>query len=594
MRRIMLGAIVAIGFAGAAWARHHDEPDPTPPVFNLAPAPRISAVVPAEATSPYLAGTRIAAAGDRALAIDADSGMLLLADAAGGKLAQLPIGRDAGMLAYDPIAKLAYVADRRGDRIVSVDVGDRLAVHATWQTPREPYGVALAPDRKTLVVTTIADHALVAYDVAGTERWRAALDREPRGIAIAGDGSRALVAHLGTNTIDDVSLETHRVEHRSMCCANARGAFAVAVMGAHQAAVPFQLEVPVGMSGEFQSTGRYGGVNFIPPITSHLALLGRDGERTTLANATIAEQQPRSLVWDGAHDALYIAGLGNDMIVQLVHASQVDIAAGRTLGVGGAHRCGPDGLAIAGDELLVWCSFTRSISRIDIGKRAGKPRPGPELVASALTETQHDGLVLFHSATSQVSEHGAVACANCHLDTRADGLSWQIEGKQLQTPLLAGRLVGTGPFKWDGESPDLASSLKGTITRLGGTGITKAQTAALVAYLESLPAVRTPTRDVAAVARGKRLFDSDDLGCRGCHDGPFYTDGERHELVGNLKRADTPSLLGLAASAPYFHDGSAPTLEALLRERGAVHGMAMSTQLSDQQVADLTAFLETL
>jgi len=267
------------------------------------------------------------------------------------------------------------------------------------------------------------------------------------------------------------------------------------------------------------------------------------------------------------------------------------------MSVAGPRRCGPEGLAIAGDELLLWCSFTRSIARIDIGpksKRAGKTRPGPELVASALTEAQHDGLVLFHSATSQISEHGAVACANCHLDGRADGLSWQIEGKQLQTPLLAGRLVGTGPFKWDGESPDLASSLKGTITRLGGTGITKPQTAALVAYLESLPAVRTPTREAAAVARGKHLFDSDDLGCRGCHDGPFYTDGERHQLVGNLKHADTPSLLGLAASAPYFHDGSAPTLEALLRERGAVHGMAMSTQLTDQQVADLSAFLETL
>ena len=58
--------------------------------------------------------------------------------------------------------------------------------------------------------------------------------------------------------------------------------------------------------------------------------------------------------------------------------------------------------------------------------------------------------------------------------------------------------------------------------------------------------------------------------------------------------ADTPSLIGLAASAPYFHDGSAATLEALLRDRGAVHGMGETAQLNDEQVADLTAFLETL
>jgi len=53
-------------------------------------------------------------------------------------------------------------------------------------------------------------------------------------------------------------------------------------------------------------------------------------------------------------------------------------------------------------------------------------------------------------------------------------------------------------------------------------------------------------------------------------------------------------LVGLAASAPYFHDGSAATLEALLRDRGAVHGMAETSKLTDTQVADLTAFLETL
>src|SRR5262245_62042721 len=127
MRRILF-AIVAVGLAGAAWARH-GEPDfdPTPPAFALAPNQRISGVAAAEPTPAYLAGSRIAAVGDRALAIDADSGMLLLADASGARIAQLPIGRDAGMLAYDPIAKLAYVADRRADRIVSVDVGDRLA-----------------------------------------------------------------------------------------------------------------------------------------------------------------------------------------------------------------------------------------------------------------------------------------------------------------------------------------------------------------------------------------------------------------------------------------------------------------------------------
>ncbi|HEY0192692.1 MAG TPA: c-type cytochrome, partial [Kofleriaceae bacterium] len=146
--------------------------------------------------------------------------------------------------------------------------------------------------------------------------------------------------------------------------------------------------------------------------------------------------------------------------------------------------------------------------------------------------------------------------------------------------------------KWDGGDPTLRASLHSTMKRLGGSGLSKAQTDSLAAYLEALPAVRTPTQDAVAVARGKQVFETE--GCRSCHDGPAYTDRERHKMTGTLKQSDTPSLIGVAASAPYFHDGSAATIEALLRDRGAVHGMADTAKLSDQQVADLTAFLDTL
>ena len=97
------------------------------------------------------------------------------------------------------------------------------------------------------------------------------------------------------------------------------------------------------------------------------------------------------------------------------------------------------------------------------------------------------------------------------------------------------------------------------------------------------------------VARGQKLFDSAEVGCRTCHDGKQLTDQDKHKFsAATLPEADTPSLVGLAASAPYYHDGSAATLEALLRDRGNVHGMAETAKLSDSQVADLIAFLETL
>jgi DNA-binding beta-propeller fold protein YncE len=580
---------------------------------------------PATATAAYETGARIAAlANGAALVIDADSGKLVRTDSSGKNAAhQLAIGTNPGLLAYDPIDRLAYVADRGGNRIAIVKVGDKLERAGEIATPAEPYGVALSPDRKTLLVTAIADRVLVAYDVAdaGKERWRHTLGREPRGVAISGDGKRVLVAYLTTGTVDlfagddveHVALATAAPTQVRTClkCVSrpdalaesfARAAFAVTFLGDHQAVVPFQRETPIQIQGAAERTGSYGG-GFEPPVRTELAFLAMAPDRTRQATATIGPNQPRALAWDGTRDALYIAGIGNDSIIQIRNASQVGVAAGTVASTTvNRTQCGPDGLAVdSSGNVLVWCAFTRSVERVEFVDAHGqlaaaaKVDPGRALVASSLDIKQHEGMVLFHSADSRVSMRGALACASCHPDGRADGLSWRIEKHELQTPLLVGRLKDTHPFKWDGTDPDLRASMKSTMKRLGGAGLDKYETDALAAYLEQLPAPRTPTRDAAQVARGQKLFDSGDLGCRSCHGGPKYTDQDRHKLAGsNLPEAKTPSLIGLAASAPYFHDGSAATLEALLRDRGAVHGMAETAKLSDQQVADLAAFLETL
>jgi sugar lactone lactonase YvrE len=591
----------------------------------------------APATPAFLTASRVAAVANGALVIDEDSGDLIRADADGKPVAKLPIGRQAGLLAYDAQAKRAYVADRVGNRLAIVDVGDTLSVVRSIATPVEPYGVALTPDRATVLVTTIADRTLVAYDATtGTERWRAALGREPRGIAVSPDGSRALVATLATGTVDTIDLTgRHAVERIALAttpqsgnnaqriqkdcfeCDDlpapaagnqpsfARAAFAVTFMGAHEAVVPFQRETPVQIAGTTHSGG-YGG-GFEPPIVHQLAFLGIGG-KPAQAGATVAQHEPHALAWDGVHDALYVAGLGDDSVVQIKNASQMTISAGATFAVqqpgskvdGGSERCGPDGLALADNgDVWVWCSFTRSLDRVVVTEKSGALAAapavshGPELVASAFSVKQHLGLVMFHASDSMISTEGALACASCHPDGRADGLTWKIENSQLQTPVLAGRLVGTHPFKWDGGDKDLPTSLTTTMKRLGGTGLVPELTADLSAYLEALPRPAAPTQDATAVARGKQLFEGE-LGCRGCHDGAAYTDRQRHEFASTLAEAKTPSLIGLAASAPYYHDGSAPSLEALLRDRAKVHGMADTSKLTDRQVADLSAFLNTL
>jgi DNA-binding beta-propeller fold protein YncE/mono/diheme cytochrome c family protein len=604
-----LAALGALGASRAAAATPLEPlPPPPPPTIASSPASAIAAHT-AQPSPAYLTSTRIAAAGDGALAIDADSGVLVLVDAAGASLAQLAIARDAGLLAYDDVARLVYVADRRGDRIAVVRVGAALELARTWPTPAEPYGIALTPDRQTALVTLIADRLIVAYDVAtGRERWRKPSVAEPRGIAVAPDGTRALVASLTAGVIDEIPISEGAPIHLALvprATTHARGMFAVTFLGDDLAVSPFELVRPVlevdrrtWPGDERRDSERYGGSD-TPPVVHELALLGFAGSRRT-ATASIQVRVPRALAWDAAHDALYIAGIGGDEIQQITTATQFKLHAGVQTSIAGKQRCGVDGLAIAADgNLLVWCSFTRSVARVAVIDGQGQLATrwtttlGPELAASALNASQHLGMTLFQTADRSISSRGELACVSCHCDGRADGLAWTIGTGTLQTPILAGRIADTAPYKWDGSAEDLVTSLRSTIKRLGGKGLGKPQLAALGAYLETIPAVHRPTRDPGAIARGKQVFAATD--CTSCHDGDAYTDRARHRLAPGQPAIDTPSLIGIAASAPYFHDGSATTLDVLLRDRGAVHGMSEPARtLTDPQIADLTAFLESL
>jgi mono/diheme cytochrome c family protein len=236
----------------------------------------------------------------------------------------------------------------------------------------------------------------------------------------------------------------------------------------------------------------------------------------------------------------------------------------------------------------VWCSLSRRIFAFT----ENSTTESEPVAASSLSAAAHDGLVLFHAARPEINQGRAITCATCHPEGRADGLSWAISVRSLQTPILAGRIAKTAPYKWVGVDTTLADSIHSTIKRIGGSGLDRKQTAALAAYLEALPAPRTPTLDAATVQRGKEVFDNWD--CGNCHSGPRFTETQTHMFGNRFYVLDTPSLIGLAASGPYFHDGSAPTLLGLLRGEGKVKGMSDVAKLTEAQRADLAAYLSSL
>ena len=148
--------------------------------------------------------------------------------------------------------------------------------------------------------------------------------------------------------------------------------------------------------------------------------------------------------------------------------------------------------------------------------------------------------------------------------------------------------------------------------------------------------------------RGEALFNSERLECFHCHDGYNFSDATidrgvtfleplfhntglynidgmgaypdpntgRHEVTGNpdhMGQFRTPSLRNVAVTAPYNHDGSVATLEDVIRNYAAggrviasgdnagdgrispyKDGVLVSFQITDAEVSDLVAFLESL
>jgi len=98
------------------------------------------------------------------------------------------------------------------------------------------------------------------------------------------------------------------------------------------------------------------------------------------------------------------------------------------------------------------------------------------------------------------------------------------------------------------------------------------------------------------------LFSSPEAGCAGCHSGIAFTDGELHTGVlepssdpdARLDSSVTPSLRGVRARAPYFHDGRAVTLSDAVREHRNAQGDRYGDLLTADDIQSLTLYLETL
>jgi cytochrome c peroxidase len=290
-------------------------------------------------------------------------------------------------------------------------------------------------------------------------------------------------------------------------------------------------------------------------------------------------------------------------------------------------------------------------------QRPATPPPAP--ADNPATPDRIDlGAKLF--ADPRLSGNGRRSCASCHrpelafTDGRRRALGLSGAPLRRNTPTLW-NLAWSKHYFWDGRAPTLEAQARGPIeaaeemggnwpailarleadadlarqfrAAFGDEAAISQETVvkALAAYMRSL--VSPPTRFDAWIAgdtkalstaevRGFRLFTGK-AGCVLCHAGWRFTDDRFHDIglrghdpgrgavpggTPGLNAFKTSSLRELTRTAPYMHDGSLPTLAAVVDHYAGrfvlrptlAPTMNRTLRLSRQEKADLAAFLKTL
>jgi len=172
----------------------------------------------------------------------------------------------------------------------------------------------------------------------------------------------------------------------------------------------------------------------------------------------------------------------------------------------------------------------------------------------------------------------------------------------------------TGPYGRNGRIGSLREFVRNVIVHeFGGPEPDPLMLDGMIAYMnefdflpnEKLNAGGTLSgKATDAERRGEKLFRTafagmNRMSCASCHiPSANFTDGRRHNL-GTVKGSgpysrdgalDTPTLLSAKYTAPYFHDGSQPTLRSVVEWFNAQFKLGLSTA----QVGDLTAYVEAV
>ena len=548
---------------------------------------------------------------------------------------RIPVGAEPFGIVADEKGKHLYVANQLGGEVMQIDA-QTLEITKSWAVEGQPRWVALHPSGKHLYVGSAYGGILTDIHVGNDKIEQLELPpvtgldpqtfepvelsaRVTGDLAVSPDGTSLSVPSLYINNVSEVG----EVD-------------------------PESLEPPD--DGGYAGGGPDGTRRFNPAVV--LVVTNHDGKLRTEYTDTLTLQgfgrndvissYPSSATYapDGEHVVLTLEGSDAAMVVQVPESignsranmsrfggmdtsvefgSSMQFATLSTVLTGSAPRA----VTFVGDrEAWVHNGFEGSVADLRFGRLEDNLGgdccfedvgfvDGDEEFGSSDTTTREaipittdilppevsEGRKMFFSASNeQMALPGAaVSCSTCHFDGRNDGLTWQFSDGPRQTPSLAGEVSLTAPVTWvNGVETVTDEVIITSQGRMGGSGLALSQAEKVAAYVDWSPLPDTPLRGSAsdAVERGRAIFESEEVGCADCHNGVALTDNENYDMFG-LEQVRTRGLLGIAASAPYLHDGSAPTLRSVL-EAVRLGEMGDTGSLTTDQMDDLEAYMLSL
>nr|WP_231893472.1 beta-propeller fold lactonase family protein [Rossellomorea aquimaris] len=301
-----------------------------------------------------------------------------------------------------------------------------------------------------------------------------------------------------------------------------------------------------------------------------------------------------------------------------------------------------------GETLYVHNAMSHDLATIRSGgtsshARAKKLHDNVKLIGKDPLDPQiRRGKTIFYSANSDefaadITGNNWMSCVSCHSDGEINGLTLMTGKGQRNVPTNT-RTAETGLFLWDGSRDDFTDYLLTVQGEMGGMmeydpgeelpPEVEAMYDDLFAYLQepsSFPVPESPYKTTSSTKDGKALFEGK-ASCISCHSGNQFTDsvkavdedgklsteftdylhdigtankldaaskGDARARFSNPrdgKSFDTPSLVGVFATAPYLHDGSAKTIEEAIKK----HEYEEKQELSEVEISKIADYVRSI